>query len=428
MKRGFYLIILLAFLTMPHNGIAKQNIIINIPTRTLELHEDGKFIKQYPIAVGKPSYNSPIGHYSVVNKAVNPIWRPKGKNLVYPGPQNPLGTRWIGFLGEYGIHGNNNPTSIGTFASKGCIRMFNYDVEELYNRVKVSSDVDIYYNTVHIYDNLDKAKAALVVFPDLYNKKVNKIDTIKQKLEEYKILEQIPEQKINNLCNSINKNTTIFTKNWAVCVNNEYLSSDTKLKTKKVENILNNEEELSYQEQSSVESKLNEQDENIPKCEDVLININTVNWFFGVDLKLNDEGKLIYDNRPIYYELFDNILYVSVLDCIRTIEGYYNINEEQERINWFITYGKLDNKFFRLGIKTDAYNVYASLRDITNALGLTGEWNNEKGVFVVNDIEMKGKIIGERMYVTLPQIKDYFGLESNYFSFQNKLELYSPKI
>ena len=62
-----------------------------------------------------------------------------------PGPDNPLGTRWIGLnVGSVGFHGTPYPDSVGTKASHGCMRMRLVDIEDLYDRVTVGTQVRIY--------------------------------------------------------------------------------------------------------------------------------------------------------------------------------------------------------------------------------------------------------------------------------------------
>jgi hypothetical protein len=120
-----------------------RQIIISIADRRLALLEDGKLIKTYPIAVGTHSTPSPDGEFTIINHAVDPVYRHKGKEIE-PGKNNPLGNRWMGLsLKGYGIHGTNVPGSIGKPASHGCFRMARLDVEDLYNRVKVGDTVII---------------------------------------------------------------------------------------------------------------------------------------------------------------------------------------------------------------------------------------------------------------------------------------------
>ena len=121
-----------------------RRIVVSIPDRKLALIIDGEVVKVYDTAVGKPSTPSPTGEFTVIHRIPNPTWYGH-KVPVPPGKNNPLGTRWLGlgFKG-YGIHGTNAPNSIGRAASKGCIRMRNQDVEELFEMVKVGDVVELH--------------------------------------------------------------------------------------------------------------------------------------------------------------------------------------------------------------------------------------------------------------------------------------------
>jgi lipoprotein-anchoring transpeptidase ErfK/SrfK len=121
-----------------------RRIVISISDRRLAVLESGRVLKVFPTAVGAPRTPSPAGSYRIVQRVVNPTWYSKGK-VVPPGKSNPLGTRWIGLSAKgYGIHGTNNPSSIGANVSHGCIRMRNRDVEELFVLVSVGDSVDLY--------------------------------------------------------------------------------------------------------------------------------------------------------------------------------------------------------------------------------------------------------------------------------------------
>lgn len=107
-------------------------IIINIEKMRLTFYAGGYPYKSFPVAVGKPSTPSAVGQWRIRNKGIN------------VGP--PFGTRWHGLSvpwGIYGVHGTNNPGSIGSQASGGCIRMFNWNVEELYEWTEVGTPVII---------------------------------------------------------------------------------------------------------------------------------------------------------------------------------------------------------------------------------------------------------------------------------------------
>jgi lipoprotein-anchoring transpeptidase ErfK/SrfK len=80
---------------------------------------------------------TPTGTYRIINKVPYPYSRPGG-------PLTPYGTLWMGLSRRgYGIHGTNNPASIGKRVSKGCIRMYNRDVEDLSRRVPIGTTVVI---------------------------------------------------------------------------------------------------------------------------------------------------------------------------------------------------------------------------------------------------------------------------------------------
>lgn len=110
----------------------KVRILIDINQLTLTVYDDDKPFKQFPIAVGKPETPSPVGEWKIRWKAKN--WG------------TGFGTRWMGLnvpWGTYGIHGTNKPGSIGSSASHGCIRMFNRDVEQLYEWAPTGTKVKI---------------------------------------------------------------------------------------------------------------------------------------------------------------------------------------------------------------------------------------------------------------------------------------------
>ena len=117
----------------------------------LRLFERLKLVEEYPIAVGEAGRETPAGLYNVQNKAVNPSWNVPNSDwagelagrVIPPGPDNPIKARWLGIYDGAGIHGTAERGSIGTNASKGCIRMLIEDVVELYDQVPVGAPVYI---------------------------------------------------------------------------------------------------------------------------------------------------------------------------------------------------------------------------------------------------------------------------------------------
>lgn len=137
-------------------------VVVDTPNRVLYLIESQGLARRYPIAVGKEGYQFE-GQAQVGRMVKWPLWYPtpdmieKNPNLpdvVEGGEENPLGARAI-YLYDggrdtlYRIHGNNQPTSIGRQASSGCIRMYNEDVIDLYQRVDKGTKVVV----IGLHDN-----------------------------------------------------------------------------------------------------------------------------------------------------------------------------------------------------------------------------------------------------------------------------------
>jgi hypothetical protein len=121
----------------------KRVIVVSLEDRKLALVEDGQIRKVYTVAVGKPSTPSPVGTFKIERRVANPVYHHEGKTI-QPGPGNPVGTRWMGLsVHGYGIHGTNEPRSIGKAASHGCIRMARADLEELYGLVAEGDMVEL---------------------------------------------------------------------------------------------------------------------------------------------------------------------------------------------------------------------------------------------------------------------------------------------
>jgi lipoprotein-anchoring transpeptidase ErfK/SrfK len=125
-------------------------VVIDTPNRFLYLVQDGGRAVRYGIGVGRPGFTW-AGMKSITRKAEWPDWVPPPEMLkrrpdlprhMAGGPDNPLGARAM-YLGSslYRIHGSNEPWTIGTAVSSGCIRMRNEDVIDLYGRVKVGTKV-----------------------------------------------------------------------------------------------------------------------------------------------------------------------------------------------------------------------------------------------------------------------------------------------
>jgi lipoprotein-anchoring transpeptidase ErfK/SrfK len=131
----------------------RKHLLLSLSQRTVTLYEGDKVLKTYPVAVGKDGWGTPVGDHKIIALYKNPPWRHWDGGEVIPGgdPDNPLGTRWIGFWqgskngsqGTAGFHGTYNRASIGSAASHGCVRMYKENIEELFEMVELGMDVKV---------------------------------------------------------------------------------------------------------------------------------------------------------------------------------------------------------------------------------------------------------------------------------------------
>ncbi|MDE5413747.1 L,D-transpeptidase family protein [Alkalihalobacterium chitinilyticum] len=140
-------------LTIPHPTILKNykpsgiTIKVNKTTNTLTVYQNSEVLRTFSVATGKDASLTPEGTFQIVNKVEKPWYNPK--NIPGGSPNNPLGSHWLGLNVpgtnnfKYGIHGTNDPSSIGKHVSLGCIRMHNEDVLWMYNNIPLQTTVYI---------------------------------------------------------------------------------------------------------------------------------------------------------------------------------------------------------------------------------------------------------------------------------------------
>ncbi|UII57213.1 L,D-transpeptidase family protein [Cytobacillus spongiae] len=115
---------------LPDPQSIPYRITISLNQRILTLYKNNTPIKKFPIAIGKMLTRTPVGQFVVVNRE--------------PNPGGPFGSMWLTLSKVgYGIHGTNNPSSIGKAVSQGCVRMYNKDVLELASIVPNGTYVSI---------------------------------------------------------------------------------------------------------------------------------------------------------------------------------------------------------------------------------------------------------------------------------------------
>jgi L,D-transpeptidase ErfK/SrfK len=133
----------------------RSGIVINVPEMRLYDFTQGPEPEVFAIAIGDAFDPTLLGEFRVGAKRTEPAWyvpksileeRPGHPLVVPPGPDNPLGSRWM-TIGStsYGIHGTNVRWSIGRLATHGCIRLYEDEIQRLYERIPSGTKLQILY-------------------------------------------------------------------------------------------------------------------------------------------------------------------------------------------------------------------------------------------------------------------------------------------
>lgn len=128
------------------SALLQPYMVVDLSDRQVSVYRGAIAQNSYAIAVGKAGWETPAGTFQVTDKQIDPHWQhPITKRDIGPGPDNPLGSRWIGFWTDgihvIGFHGTNQTELIGQAVSHGCIRMTNPDIEALFEQVQVGTPV-----------------------------------------------------------------------------------------------------------------------------------------------------------------------------------------------------------------------------------------------------------------------------------------------
>lgn len=189
-----------------------QGLVINLPELLLYQFYMGVYQRRYALAVGKRTWPTPTGTYSILDKRKNPTWNVpesiqeemwnQGKEVlekVPPGPQNPLGKYFLGTSADgVGIHATNRPWSIGSYVSHGCIRMLPDEIAQLFPQVDVGTLVKIIYQPVKMALTRN-GQIFLEAHPDIYRQKIDYLDYVKKVAKNHQLEDRIDWQKVKTI-------------------------------------------------------------------------------------------------------------------------------------------------------------------------------------------------------------------------------------
>lgn len=142
----------------------ERRLVLDRRQRQLLVIEAGQERRRFPVGVGRPGWETPVGQFSVIELAMDPTWEhPATGHRIPPGPANPLGSRWIGFHRDCqgrvgfsgrehlvvkgcvsaGFHGTPQRDSVGRAVSHGCVRLLDEHVRELFELVQLGTPVTV---------------------------------------------------------------------------------------------------------------------------------------------------------------------------------------------------------------------------------------------------------------------------------------------
>lgn len=141
-----------------------DGLVVDLSVLRMYWLQEGEIAATFQVAAGRKTWETPAGQYSITGRRRDPTWhvppsiqremKEQGvpvKTKVLPGPENPLGKYWLQLSGGgIGIHGTNAPWSVGKYATHGCIRMREADIERLFNEVPNGTTVTIIDDTVRV--------------------------------------------------------------------------------------------------------------------------------------------------------------------------------------------------------------------------------------------------------------------------------------
>jgi L,D-transpeptidase ErfK/SrfK len=160
----------------------EDGIVVNLPQRMLFFFKSSQIVGGYPVAVGHPDWQTPIGTFHVLEKQHQKTWyvpesiqeemrreRRVVRQEVPPGPENPLGEYWIRISSSCGIHGTNFPASVYSISTHGCLRLQPEAIAELYPMIEVGMPVEIIYEPL-LYGKISSG-CYVEINQDIYSRK-----------------------------------------------------------------------------------------------------------------------------------------------------------------------------------------------------------------------------------------------------------------
>ncbi|WP_425057681.1 L,D-transpeptidase family protein [Sporomusa carbonis] len=355
------------------------SIIVNLPSRTIELFSGSTLIKEYSIAIGKPSTPTPLGNFAIISKEVNPAWYPpdeKGK-VVPSGPANPLGYRWMGIWDTYGIHGTNAPWSIGTAVSNGCIRMYEEDVEELFDLVNYGTPVRVTYDRVKVRVNT-KGQVLLAIYPDIYGYADMNVQEVRNKLNAYPAGAFVTDDFLRKMLDDPSDCQVVIASQFKVRVNGKLINEPGLVV-----------QDVRYVPVQAVAGALKQR----------------ISW--------NDKTRTVeYGAKSVPGVVSGNAVYVSTANLETLFGGEQSWMSEENSLNFDKLVVFLNDKPLSLEVNQVQGILAVPILDLAKVMGRNINWNEETKNVTLNDkgksVKVSVDMIGTVPYIKITNINQYF--------------------
>jgi len=367
-----------------------SKIIVNLPSRTLEYYESNKLIKEYPVAIGKPSTPTPRGLFTIIEKEINPWWYPPHSNgyVVPSGPDNPLGYRWMGFKANYGIHGTNVPWSIGSVISNGCIRMYEEDVEELFPQIQYNTPLYITYDRVKV--RVDQTgKASIGIYPDVYADGKITLEQVKHKLMTERLNSLVEDDFLSQLISKEEGEQVGFVQLYHLKINN-----------KNVPHYLIGWDEVIYAPVLTIAASLD------------------------VPIEWDEQQQLVVGKqRAVPGIVKKNILYVDV-NYLPTLFG---TGQSWDKYNHCLTISALELLLAGQPVTHNVQQIndihYVPIFKVAQALGKKLSWEEDSKTLWLGSRKIAFTMLAEEPYIEASKISEYFNVSITWDVIQQTLEM-----
>ncbi len=189
-----------------------DGLVVNLAELAVYHFQNGVFLRRYPLAAGRRDWETPTGTYKILNKIKNPTWRvpesiqwemwDKGQDVITevpPGPKNPLGAYWMATSAPgVGFHATTSPWSVGRYASHGCFRMLQDQIEELFNQIEVGTPVKIIYKPLKLAVTSDN-RIFLEVHGDYYQRVPNFLQAVQTLAKNQQLEARVDWQRVKQV-------------------------------------------------------------------------------------------------------------------------------------------------------------------------------------------------------------------------------------